>query len=70
MILSWVVIFFIIAIIAGLFGFGGIAHDSAWVAKALFILFLALFLFTFLQDNGYIDTDFRVFSSDRTHLRH
>lgn len=69
MILSWVVIFLVIAIIAGVLGFGGIAHESTWIAKALFILFLALFLFNWLQDNGYIDTNFRVFSSEKSRRR-
>lgn len=62
MILSWVAIFLIIALAAGLLGFGGIAKESAWIAKVLFVLFLALFLFTWAQDNGWIDKDFKNFS--------
>jgi uncharacterized membrane protein YtjA (UPF0391 family) len=42
--LRWSVIFFVIAIIAAIFGFGGIAEGAADVAKVLFFLFLALFV--------------------------
>lgn len=69
MILSWVVIFLIIALAAGFLGFGGVAQESAWIAKVLFVLFLALFLFAWAQDNGWIDTDFRIFSSEKSRMR-
>lgn len=36
-------IFFIIALAAAVFGFGGIAAASAGIAKILFFIFLALF---------------------------
>jgi uncharacterized membrane protein YtjA (UPF0391 family) len=36
MLLNWVVLFLVVAIVAGVFGFGGIAQDSAWIAKVLF----------------------------------
>jgi len=42
--LSWALIFFIVAIIAAIFGFGLIATASAGIAKILFFLFLALFV--------------------------
>ncbi len=48
MILSWAVIFLIIAMIAGLFGFTGIAKESAGIAKILFGIFLILFLLFWL----------------------
>lgn len=38
--LRWALIFFIVALIAALFGFGGIAGTAAWIAKLLFIGFL------------------------------
>lgn len=38
--LRWAVIFFIIAIIAGIFGFGGISEGAADIAKVLFFIFL------------------------------
>jgi uncharacterized membrane protein YtjA (UPF0391 family) len=42
--LNWALIFFIVALVAALFGFTGIAVASAGVAKILFFLFLVLFL--------------------------
>ena len=42
--LRWALVFFIVAIIAALFGFTGIAIASAGIAKILFIIFLVLFL--------------------------
>lgn len=42
--LWWALVFFIVAIIAGAFGFGGIAGASAGIAQILFFVFLAVFL--------------------------
>ncbi|MCL3880736.1 DUF1328 domain-containing protein [Marivita sp. GX14005] len=42
--LYWAVIFLVIALIAALFGFGGIASASAGIAQILFYVFLALFV--------------------------
>jgi uncharacterized membrane protein YtjA (UPF0391 family) len=42
--LKWAVIFLIIALVAALFGFTGIASASAGIAKILFGIFLVLFL--------------------------
>lgn len=42
--LKWSVIFFIVSIIAALFGFTDIAAGSAAIAKVLFYIFLVLFL--------------------------
>jgi uncharacterized membrane protein YtjA (UPF0391 family) len=39
---AWV--FLILAIIAAIFGFGGIALAAAGIAKVLFFIFIALFL--------------------------
>ena len=38
--LRWALIFFVLAIVAALFGFGGIAAGAADIAKLLFIGFL------------------------------
>ena len=40
--LSWALAFFIIAIIAAIFGFTDIAGASAEIAKVLFFLFLTI----------------------------
>jgi len=42
--LRWAVIFFIVAMVAAAFGFGGIASAAAGIAKILFFIFVALFL--------------------------
>jgi uncharacterized membrane protein YtjA (UPF0391 family) len=42
--LRYALIFLVIAIIAGIFGFGGIAVASAGIAKILFGIFIVLFL--------------------------
>ena len=42
--LYWTLIFLGIALLAGLFGFGGVASASAGITKILFVIFLALFL--------------------------
>ncbi len=47
--LSWALIFFVVAIIAAVFGFGGIATASAGVAQILFFLFLVLFVVSLIM---------------------
>jgi len=42
--LSWVVTFLIIALIAGILGFGGVAGASIEIAKIIFFVALLLFL--------------------------
>jgi uncharacterized membrane protein YtjA (UPF0391 family) len=42
--LRWAAIFFVISIIAALFGFGGIAEGAADIAKVLFFIFVAIFV--------------------------
>lgn len=42
--LKWSGIFLVIAIIAAVFGFGGIVESAAEIAKILFYLFLILFV--------------------------
>ena len=42
--LSWVVTFLVIALIAGVLGFGGIAGASIEIAKAVFFIAVVLFL--------------------------
>jgi uncharacterized membrane protein YtjA (UPF0391 family) len=42
--LSWVVTFLVIALIAGILGFGGLAGASIEIAKIIFFVALILFL--------------------------
>ena len=41
---GWVVTFLIVALIAGVLGFGGIAGASIEIAKAIFFIAIILFL--------------------------
>jgi uncharacterized membrane protein YtjA (UPF0391 family) len=47
--LRWALAFFVIAILAAIFGFGGIAVAAAGIAKILFFIFLVLFLVALLS---------------------
>jgi len=42
--LRWALIFLVIALVAALFGFGGIAAGASSIAKILFFVFIVLFL--------------------------
>ena len=47
MLLNWALIFLVLSIIAGVLGFGGIARESAGIAKILFIVFLIIYILSF-----------------------
>ena len=42
--LGWMLFFMVLAFVAGLLGFGGIASASAGIAQICFFVFLVLFL--------------------------
>ncbi len=42
--LGWALTFLVVALVAALFGFGGIATASAGIAQVLFFVFLVLFI--------------------------
>jgi uncharacterized membrane protein YtjA (UPF0391 family) len=42
--IKWAIIFFIISLVAGFFGFTGVAEGSRTIAKVLFFIALAIFL--------------------------
>jgi uncharacterized membrane protein YtjA (UPF0391 family) len=46
--LGWTFLFFVLAIIAALFGFTGIAAAAMDIAKILFFIFLVLFVVSFV----------------------
>ena len=46
--LNWAITFFLIAIVAALFGFSGVAVGAADIAQMLFIVFLVLFAISLL----------------------
>jgi uncharacterized membrane protein YtjA (UPF0391 family) len=47
-VLNWAITFFIVAIVAALFGFSGIPAAAAEIAQVLFVLFLVLFAVSLL----------------------
>ncbi|MFA6132936.1 MAG: DUF1328 domain-containing protein [Phycisphaerae bacterium] len=47
--LYWAVVFFVVSIIAAIFGFTGFAMGAAMVAQVLFFVFLAMFLATLIM---------------------
>lgn len=42
--LRWAIIFFVVALVAAVFGFGGIAGEAEWIGKVLLVVFLILFV--------------------------
>jgi uncharacterized membrane protein YtjA (UPF0391 family) len=50
--LHYALVFLLIAIVAAILGFGGIAVTSAYIAKILFLIFLVLFLVSLVTHLG------------------
>ncbi|HET6468738.1 MAG TPA: DUF1328 domain-containing protein [Geminicoccaceae bacterium] len=46
--LYWSLVFLVIALVAAVFGFTGIADTSAGISKILFMVFLALFVISLI----------------------
>ncbi len=46
--LHYAVVFLVIALIAALFGFGGIAAGAVGIAKLLFVIFIAMAIAAFI----------------------
>jgi len=46
--LYWALVFFVISLIAALFGFTGVAIAFAGIAKILFFIFVVLFVITLI----------------------
>ena len=46
--LSWAITFLIVALIAAVFGFGGIAGTAVGIAKILFFVFIVLFVISLI----------------------
>ena len=40
--LRWAIIFFVVAIIAAVLGFGNVAGDLAWIGQVLLVIFVIL----------------------------
>ena len=48
--LSWAITFFVLALVAAVLGFGGIAAGAASIGKVLFFLFLILFVVSLVMN--------------------
>lgn len=46
--LNWALVFLVVALIAAVFGFGGIASTAAGMAQILFVVALAMFVLSLL----------------------
>ena len=46
--LRWALIFLIVALVAGFFGFGQLEGTAMWVARVLLVVFLILFILSLL----------------------
>ena len=44
--LYWAFVFLVIALVAGLLGFGGLASTAGGIAQVLFFIFLVIFVIT------------------------
>ena len=47
--LRWALVFFVVALIAAVFGFGGVAGEAAWIGKVLLVIFLILAVVSMLM---------------------
>nr|WP_315593422.1 DUF1328 domain-containing protein [uncultured Cupriavidus sp.] len=47
--LYYALVFFVVALVAAIFGFGGIAAGAVEIAKILFFIFLVVALVTFIM---------------------
>ncbi|MBA3936679.1 MAG: DUF1328 domain-containing protein [Planctomycetes bacterium] len=47
--LRWALIFLVVALIAAVFGYGGVSRDFTEIAKILFFIFIVIFAITGLM---------------------
>ncbi len=50
--LRWAIVFAILALVAGVLGFGGLAGDFAYIARILIFVFLVLFVVSLILGRG------------------
>lgn len=53
--LRWPLIFLTVALVAGFFGFSGIAAGTTEIARVLFFIFLALFFAELVRNRRHTD---------------
>ena len=54
--MRWAILFAILALAAGFFGFGGLAGDFAGIAKILLFVFVALLVVSLVLGRRVVDT--------------
>lgn len=52
--LSYAIIFLVIALVAGFFGFYQVEHTAVSIAKILFAIFIILFILSLFRSQGLI----------------
>lgn len=50
--LRWAIMFAVLALLAGVLGFGGMSADFAWIARVLLVVFLVLFVVSLVVGRG------------------
>lgn len=50
--LRWAIGFFVLALIAAVLGFGGLAGDMSYIAKILVLLFIVMFVISLVMGRG------------------
>jgi uncharacterized membrane protein YtjA (UPF0391 family) len=53
--LRWALLFAILALVAGVLGFGALAGDFAWIARILLFVFLVLFVIALVAGRRVIE---------------
>ncbi len=48
--ITWIIVFAVLALIFAVLGFGGIARGFASIAKIIFFIFLIVFIITFIMN--------------------
>ncbi|HKM55325.1 MAG TPA: DUF1328 domain-containing protein [Isosphaeraceae bacterium] len=54
--IRWAILFAILALVAGVLGFGGLAGDFALIAKILLFFFLVLFVISLVIGRRVLDS--------------
>ena len=50
--LRWAILFAVLALVAGVLGFGGLAGDFSYIAKILLLVFAVLFVVSMIFGRG------------------
>ncbi len=64
--LTWAVIFLVVAIVAALFGFREVAGVATQIAKILFFIFLILFVISLIMHYTYVPSPAPVYVPSTT----